>query len=70
MDRQREVFLEKIGSHYINMALIPTGSTVISVGLGRDFSFDMSLIKEKNCFVVGVDPTNLSAKYFKSINPC
>ena len=40
MDRYREVLLEKIGGHYIDLSLIPVGSTVISVGIGRDISFD------------------------------
>ena len=59
--------MEKIGSHYLNMDLVPDGSTIISVGIGRDVSFDSILIKQKNCFVVGIDPTNLSEQFINSI---
>ncbi len=59
--------MEKICGHYIDMSLIPTGSTIISVGIGRDISFDKFLIDHKNCFVVGIDPTNLSEQFINNI---
>ena len=68
MDGWRNILVEeKIGSHFIDMSLVPKDSVVISCGIGRDVSFDMELIKTKNCFVVGVDPTNLSEKFVNSI---
>lgn len=59
--------MEKIGGHFIDMSLVPENSVVISVGIGRDVSFDMELINRKNCLVVGIDPTNLSEKYIAGV---
>ncbi len=67
MDRRGCILVEEIGSHFIEMDLVPENSVVISVGIGRDVSFDMALIKAKNCFVVGIDPTNLSEKFISTI---
>lgn len=59
--------MEKIGSHFIDIDLILDDSIIISVGIGRDVSFDRTLIEQKNCFVVGIDPTNSSEQYINSI---
>ena len=63
---------ELIGTQYggwcVSLDLIPEGSTVISAGVGEDISFDKEIIRIKNCNVIGVDPTEKSAKYIKE-NP-
>jgi len=61
------ILVEEIGSHFIDMDLVPENSVIISVGIGRDVSFDNALIKQKHCFVVGIDPTNLSEKFINNI---
>lgn len=50
----------KYGGWFIDLSLIPVGSTVISAGLGNDISFDEELIKRKRCTIVGIDPTTLT----------
>lgn len=61
--------IKKIGSNYggwmIDLDLIPSGSNVISAGLGNDISFDEELIKLKDCTIIGIDPTLLSEKTIK-----
>jgi len=56
--------LTRIGSDYggwpFDLDLIPTGSTVISAGIGNDLSFDKWLIENKGCHMVMIDPTALA----------
>jgi len=63
---------ELVGTQYggwcVSLDLIPENSTVISAGVGEDISFDKEIIRLKNCKVVGVDPTEKSAKYIRE-NP-
>ena len=46
-----------IGTQYggwaLNQELVPEGSCVISAGVGEDISFDLFLIKNKNCRIIG-----------------
>lgn len=55
--------IENIGSefgcHYLDLDLVPEGSTIISAGLGNEISFDESMIEKKGCFIVGIDPTKI-----------
>ena len=67
MDRRGCILVEEIGSHFIDMSLVPKDSVVISCGIGRDVSFDFHMMLHKNCFVVGIDPTNLSEKFINNI---
>ena len=66
------VKFELVGTQYggwcVSLDLIPEGSTVISAGVGEDISFDKEIIRLKNCNVIGVDPTEKSAKYMRE-NP-
>ncbi|MHB1275748.1 MAG: FkbM family methyltransferase [Candidatus Humimicrobiaceae bacterium] len=59
-------FLTRLGSnwggHYLDMELIPNKSLIISAGLSYDISFDEELIKRKQCYVIGIDPTYLTAR--------
>lgn len=48
------------GGLHIDLDLLPLKSLVISAGLAGDISFDLDLINRKDCFIVGVDPTQLS----------
>lgn len=50
------------GGLHIDLDLIPQKSLVISAGLAGDISFDLDLISRKDCYVIGVDPTQLSKK--------
>jgi len=63
---------ELVGTQYggwcVSLDLIPENSTVISAGVGEDISFDKEIIRLKNCSVIGVDPTEKSAKYIRE-NP-
>ena len=46
--------------------MVPQNSTIISAGIGEDISFDLELIRRKNCQVVGVDPTLKSHKFIEA----
>jgi len=59
----------KYGGWHIDIGKIPAGSTVISAGLGNDISFDEALIKAKKCYIVGIDPTNLTKKSIAKKQP-
>jgi len=59
--------MQVIGTEYggwaVDLDLIPSGSTVISAGVGEDISFDLGLVNLKNCKVIGIDPTEKARKY-------
>jgi len=63
---ENKKFLTRLGSnwggHYLDMELIPDKSLVISAGLSYDISFDEELIKRKQCYIIGIDPTYLTAQ--------
>ena len=70
MDAQVKVtenkkYLTRIGSDWgglhLDMSLIPDKSLIVSAGLADDISFDLDLIEKKECYVIGIDPTQLSA---------
>jgi hypothetical protein len=54
----------RIGSDYggwdIDLSLLPPGSTVISAGIGNDFTFDRYLIDMHGAFVVMADPNQVA----------
>lgn len=54
------------GGWLLDLELVPDNSTVISAGIGEDISFDIELIKRKNCQIVGIDPTIKSHKFIDS----
>lgn len=56
------------GGHAVVLDLIPAGSTVLSAGIGEDISFDLELIRLKQCRIIGIDPTK-KAKRFIERNP-
>jgi FkbM family methyltransferase len=53
--------VEKVGSDWggthLALDLITPDSLVISCGLANDITFDTYLIENKNCKIIGVDPT-------------
>ena len=59
-----------IGTQYGGWALdtnyVPDNSVIISAGVGEDISFDLFLMNNKNCKVVGIDPTPKSHAYIES----
>jgi FkbM family methyltransferase len=61
--------LQRLGSDYggwyIDLDLIPEGSTILSAGVGEDISFDIELINRKNCQIIGIDPTEKSEAFVK-----
>jgi hypothetical protein len=63
---ENKKFLTRLGSnwggHYLDMELIPDRSLVISAGLSYDISFDEELIDRKCCYIIGIDPTYLTAQ--------
>ena len=48
------------------MDLIPKGSTVLAGGIGYNISFDTEMISKKDCLVVAIDPSELSARLMRS----
>jgi len=50
------------GSWTIDIDLVQEKSYVISCGLSHEISFDLEMIKLKQCKVIGIDPTNLSVQ--------
>jgi len=63
-----ELLGTQYGGWFVDLGLVPENSTVISAGVGEDISFDLELIKNKSCNIVGVDPTEKSARYIRK-NP-
>jgi FkbM family methyltransferase len=61
-----------IGTQYggwaLDTSLVPSNSTIISAGIGEDISFDLFLIKNRNCNIIGVDPTIKSHTFIKNQN--
>jgi FkbM family methyltransferase len=59
--------LKRLGTHYggwwIDLDLVSDKSIVYSVGIGEDASFDIELLKEKNCLIHGFDPTPRSIEW-------
>tara|TARA_R110000824_G_scaffold401682_1_gene613580 strand:- start:4494 stop:5132 length:639 start_codon:yes stop_codon:yes gene_type:complete len=59
----------KYGGNRVDLDLIPEGSTVISAGVGEDISFDLELIRLKECRIIGIDPTEKSKRYIERHQP-
>ena len=63
--------LSRLGSEYgssvVVLDLIAPESTIISAGVGEDISFDLELIKQKGCKVIGIDPTDKAKTYVEKI---
>ena len=54
------------GGWMLNLELVPRHSTVISAGVGEDISFDLHLIKDRSCKVIGIDPTPKSHRFIEN----
>ena len=54
------------GGWMIDPDIVPEKSTIISAGVGEDISFDLAMIGNKNCKVIGVDPTPKSHKFIEN----
>jgi hypothetical protein len=63
---ENKKFLTRLGSEWgglhLDIELIPDKSLIISAGLSYDISFDEELIKRKQCYIIGIDPTYLTAR--------
>tara|TARA_Y100001963_G_scaffold129199_1_gene184221 strand:+ start:478 stop:1104 length:627 start_codon:yes stop_codon:yes gene_type:complete len=59
-----------IGTEYggwlLDLDWVPENSTIISAGVGEDISFDTYLINNKNCNIIGIDPTLKSHRFIES----
>jgi FkbM family methyltransferase len=53
------------GGRMIRAHSLDSSSTVYSFGVGRDITFDLSIIKHYNCLVHGFDPTPESIEYVR-----
>jgi len=64
---------QRYGSDWADWVLAPqylsSRSVVYSFGLGRDISFEESLIGDIGCEIQAFDPTPLSLDYVRSLNP-
>ena len=56
------------GGWLVDLSLIPERSTIISAGIGEDISFDLELIKQRRCNIIGVDPTPKSHLFIEKQN--
>ncbi len=56
------------GGFYVNPNLLNESSIVYSFGIGKDISFDRTIIKKHRCKVYGFDPTPKSIEYVKTNN--
>jgi FkbM family methyltransferase len=54
------------GGFYVYPDLLNEDSIIYSFGIGRDISFDTTVIKNHNCQVFGFDPTPKSIDWIKS----
>lgn len=61
--------LRRLGTHYggrwVELSKLNESSIVYSAGTGEDASFDLELIKLKNCVVHAFDPTPRSIEWVK-----
>ncbi len=59
-------YLTAIGSNWggysLDLDLVTEKSVIISGGLANDISADKKLIDQKQCFIIGIDPTKLAFK--------
>ncbi|WP_426671405.1 FkbM family methyltransferase [Mucilaginibacter sp. McL0603] len=53
------------GGFYVYPDLLNEDSIIYSFGIGRDISFDTTIIKNHNCKVFGFDPTPKSIEWIK-----
>jgi len=53
------------GGFYVLPSLLNKNSIVYSLGIGKDISFDLKIIKKFNCEVHGFDPTPKSINWIK-----
>lgn len=56
------------GAHWIHPAGLTSKSTVFSVGVGINVSFDIQLIEEHGCIIHAFDPTPESIDYVRTRN--
>ena len=54
------------GGWMLDLDRVPEGSTIISAGIGEDISFDLALMKKKNCKIIGIDPTEKSHRFIEA----
>lgn len=47
--------------------IITNNSIIYSFGIGKDLSWDINLIREKNCHIFGFDNTPMSNKWFSQV---
>lgn len=63
--------LERVGSEWggfwVDMDLVPFGSTAICAGIGNDITFDRELIARRRCHVVGLDPTQRAREHIEAL---
>ncbi len=57
------------GGFYVNPDLINQNSIVYSFGIGKDISFDKTIISKHGCKVYGFDPTPKSIEFIHSLKP-
>ena len=61
---ENKKYLTRLGSAWgglhVDLDLVTPGSTVISAGLANDITFDVALIQQKQCCIVGIDPTRIA----------
>lgn len=64
MEAIRSHSISHVGSAYggwnVALGLIPKCATVISCGIGNDFTFSKFLIEKRECFIVMVDPNSVA----------
>lgn len=60
-----------IGSQYggwhVDVDRIPYDGLILSAGLGNDITFDVDLVNEKDCRIIGLDPGRLSSKHVTTL---
>jgi FkbM family methyltransferase len=56
------------GGFFINPALVNSNSTIYSIGIGKDITFDLKCIEKHNAQIFGFDPTPKSINWLKTLN--
>lgn len=56
------------GGFYVHPAILKPQDLVVSIGIGKDISFDLALINKYNVRVYAFDPTPKSLEWLKSQN--
>lgn len=66
---EHEWYGSSYGGFFINPTLLNSKSIVYSFGIGKDITFDKTIMKKHGCKIYAFDPTPKSIDYIRENNP-